>query len=138
MIDRIVQVVVIAFLWFPLAAREKPNVIVILCDDVGFECFSTYGSTEYSTPRLDALAANGIRFDRCHSTPLCTPSRVNLMSGKSNVFNYYDFGIYPKGEPTFANHFQEHGYATAGGGKWPPLKAQAGIQIGKSAWRGKR
>ena len=69
----------------PIAAAEKPNVIMMLCDDVGFECFSAYGSREYSTPRLDALAAGGIRFENCHSTPLCTPSRVNLMSGKSNI-----------------------------------------------------
>ena len=39
------------------------------------------------------------------------------MSGKSNVFNYFDFGIYPKGEPTFANYFKKHGYHVAGGGK---------------------
>ena len=89
--------------------------------------FSVYGSREYSTPRLDALAASGIRFENCHSTPLCTPSRVNLMSGKSNVFNYFDFGIYPKGEPTFANYFKEHGYATAVAGKWQLLTNKGGI-----------
>ena len=111
----------------PLAVAEKPNVIMILCDDVGFECFSAYGSREYSTPRLDALAADGIRFDNCHSTPLCTPSRVNLMSGKSNVFNYFDFGVYPKSEPTFANYFKANGYATAVAGKWQLLTAQGGI-----------
>ena len=111
----------------PFVAADKPNVILILCDDVGFECFSAYGSREYATPRLDALAAQGIRFDNCHSTPLCTPSRVNLMSGKSNVFNYFDFGIYPKGEPTFANYFKDHGYATAVAGKWQLLTAKGGI-----------
>ena len=111
----------------PFVAADKPNVILILCDDVGFECFSAYGSREYATPRLDALAAQGIRFDNCHSTPLCTPSRVNLMSGKSNVFNYFDFGVYPKGEPTFANYFKDHGYATAVAGKWQLLTAKGGI-----------
>lgn len=95
---------------------RRPNVILIMADDIGFECFSSYGSREYSTPRLDKLAADGIRFLNCHSTPLCTPSRVNLMSGKSNVYNYTDFGAYPKGEPTFANHFKKFGYAI--GGKW--------------------
>jgi len=100
-------------------AADKPlNVILILCDDVGFECFSSYGSKEYSTPRLDKLAAEGIRFENCHSTPLCTPSRVNLMTGKSNVFNYVDFGIFPKDEPTFGNHFKKQGYKTAVAGKW--------------------
>ena len=112
---------------FPLAAATQPNILLVMCDDVGFECFSAYGSKEYSTPNLDALAAGGIRFENCHSTPLCTPSRVNLMSGKSNVYNYYDFGIYPKGEPTFANYFKKHGYATAVAGKWQLLTGNGGI-----------
>lgn len=111
----------------PLIAAGKPNIILILCDDVGFECFSSYGSKEYATPRLDALAEGGIRFENCHSTPLCTPSRVNLMSGKSNVFNYYDFGVYPKGEPTFGNYFKAHGYATAVAGKWQLRTENKGI-----------
>lgn len=109
-----------------LAAAKPVNVLLIMADDIGFECFSSYGSEEYSTPRLDALAAAGIRFENCHSTPLCTPSRVNLMSGKSNVFNYEDFGLYPKGEPTFANHFKESGYATAVAGKWQLMNDQDG------------
>ena len=116
---------------FPSHAREKPNVILILADDVGFECFSAYGSREYSTPRLDALASSGTRFNNCHSTPLCTPSRVNLLSGKSNVFNYFDFGIYPKGEPTFGTHFRDHGYATAVAGKWQLLN-EAGTKAFKA------
>lgn len=98
---------------------DKPtNVVLIMADDIGFECFSSYGSKEYSTPRLDALALQGIRFSNCHSTPLCTPSRVNLMTGKSNVFNYVDFGVFPRGEPTFAHHFKKSGYRTAVAGKW--------------------
>jgi len=99
---------------------------MILADDVGYECFGSYGSREYKTPRLDALAAGGIRFVNCHSTPLCTPSRVNLMSGKSNVFNYETFGVYPQGEPTFANHFKQYGYATAVAGKWQLKLNQVG------------
>ncbi|MEC8389183.1 MAG: sulfatase-like hydrolase/transferase, partial [Planctomycetota bacterium] len=109
------------------AESQKLNIVLIMADDVGYECFSAYGSKEFSTPRLDALAAKGIRFDHCHSTPLCTPSRVNLMTGKSNVFNYVDFGVFPKGEPTFANHFKAQGYATAVAGKWQLLTAQSGI-----------
>ncbi|MBT3480736.1 MAG: sulfatase-like hydrolase/transferase, partial [Opitutales bacterium] len=108
-------------------AADKPiNILLIMADDVGFECFSSYGSKEYSTPRLDALAEAGIRFENCHSTPVCTPSRVNLLSGKSNVFNYEDFGIYPKGEPTFAHHFKQSGYATAVAGKWQLLTGEGG------------
>ncbi|MGI9473350.1 MAG: sulfatase-like hydrolase/transferase, partial [Rubripirellula sp.] len=124
---RLLTTFILCLVTLPLTAADKPNIIMILCDDVGFECFSAYGSREYSTPRLDALAAGGIRFKNCHSTPLCTPSRVNLMSGKSNVFNYFDFGIYPKGEPTFGNYFKKHGYSTAVAGKWQLQTVKGGI-----------
>ncbi|MCB1122820.1 MAG: sulfatase-like hydrolase/transferase [Verrucomicrobiae bacterium] len=107
-------------------AGKPLNVVLILADDVGFECFSSYGSKEYKTPRIDALGEQGIRFENCHSTPLCTPSRVNLMTGKSNVFNYIDFGVFPKGEPTFANHFKQFGYKTVVAGKWQLLKEDGG------------
>lgn len=110
----------------PAVSQSKPNIVLIMADDVGFECFGCYGSKEYKTPRVDALAANGIRFTHCHSTPLCTPSRVNLMSGKSNVFNYKDFGIYPKSEPTFAQHFKKYGYTTAVAGKWQLQRKDGG------------
>ncbi|MDG2223189.1 MAG: sulfatase-like hydrolase/transferase [Rubripirellula sp.] len=111
-------------------AENRPlNVLLIMADDIGYECFSSYGSEEYSTPHIDALAKQGVRFTNAHSTPLCTPTRVNLMSGKSNVFNYQDFGIYPTGEPTFANHFKEHGYRTAVAGKWQLQNKQTGKGI---------
>ena len=119
----------LAMLTSVATAADKPiNILLIMADDVGFECFSSYGSKEYSTPRLDALAEAGIRFENCHSTPVCTPSRVNLLSGKSNVFNYEDFGIYPKGEPTFAHHFKQSGYATAVAGKWQLLTEEGGTR----------
>ena len=112
-----------------MATEDPLNVLLIMADDIGFECFSSYGSKEYKTPRIDALAKQGVRFNNAHSTPLCTPTRVNLMSGKSNVFNYQDFGIYPHGEPTFANHFKEHGYRTAVAGKWQLQSKQPGKGI---------
>ncbi len=112
----------LAMLTSVVTAADKPvNILLIMADDVGFECFSSYGSKEYSTPRLDTLAETGIRFENCHSTPICTPSHVNLLSGKSNVFNYEDFLIYPKAEPTFAHQFRQSGYATAVAGKWQLL-----------------
>ena len=46
---------------------KKLNIVLIMADDVGYECFSAYGSKEFSTPRLDALAAKGMHFDHCHS-----------------------------------------------------------------------
>ena len=55
--------------------NEKPNVILIMADDVSWEAFSCYGAEDYSTPHIDALAADGVRFTHCYSTPICTPSR---------------------------------------------------------------
>jgi arylsulfatase A len=97
---------------------SKPNVILIMADDIGFECLSINGSTSYKTPILDSLARNGINFTQAISQPLCTPSRVKIMTGKYN-FRNYDFFTYlnPK-EKTFGNLFKENGYKTAVVGKW--------------------
>ena len=74
-------------------AKERPNIILIMADDIGVECFPSYGGANYQTPVLDRLAATGMRFTHCYSQPLCTPSRVKVMTGKSNVRNYARFGI---------------------------------------------
>ena len=65
----------------------KPNVILIMADDIGFECLSINGSKSYKTPILDSLAKNGINFTKAISQPLCTPSRVKIMTGKYNFRN---------------------------------------------------
>ena len=132
---RFVPVLLLSLSVLVLSARaQNTNVLMIMADDVGFECFGSYGSKEYLTPRLDALARGGIQFNQCHSTPLCTPSRVNLLSGKSNVFNYEDFGIYPKGEATFANYFKSHGYATGIAGKWQLMTKNGGISANEAGF----
>lgn len=100
------------------SAAESPNVILIMADDVGQECFGFSGSRQYSTPHLDRLADSGVRYTKAYSTPLCTPSRVTIMTGKSNVRNYVDFGALKPGERTFARLFRDAGYATAIAGKW--------------------
>jgi arylsulfatase A len=97
---------------------RRPNVVLIMCDDVGYECVMANGGESYATPRLDALAASGMRFTQCHVQPLCTPTRLELMTGQSNVRNYVDFGVLPPGETTFGNLFMDAGYATGICGKW--------------------
>lgn len=82
------------------ALPERPNIVLILADDLGYECLGCYGSASYRTPVLDSLAATGIRFDRCHAQPLCTPSRVKIMTGKHNFRNYKAFGVLDPGEYT--------------------------------------
>jgi len=102
----------------PGAARARPNVVLILADDLGREVLGSYGGTSYPTPNLDRLAAEGMRFERAYTTPLCTPTRVELMTGKYNFRNYERFGYLDPRERTFANHLRDAGYATAIAGKW--------------------
>jgi len=61
------------------------------------------GGESYKTPNLDGLAAAGIRFDRCYVQPLCTPTRVGLMTGISNARNYIEFGSMEPNSTTFGN-----------------------------------
>jgi len=100
------------------AADRPPNIILFMADDVGYECFGCYGSEQYSTPNLDRMAAEGLRFRHCYSQPLCTPSRIKIMTGLSNVRNYAAFSVLREDQKTFAHHLKQAGYKTAIGGKW--------------------
>ena len=87
--------------------KESPNIILIMADDMGYESLSTYGSTSYTTPILDELASNGIKFDNCVAQPLCTPSRVKIMTGLFNYRNYDYFGHLNTNQFTFGNMLKE-------------------------------
>lgn len=91
---------------------------MIMADDVSWEAFGCYGAQDYKTPNLDRLAASGIRFKHCYSTPICTPSRVKIMTGKYNFRNYTHFGYLNPKEKTFGNLMKQAGYSTVIGGKW--------------------
>ena len=99
-------------------AADRPNIILIMADDIGYECFGTYGSEQYQTPNIDRLATNGMRFTHCYSQPLCTPTRVKIMTGLSNVRNYSGFSVLNRSQKTIGHHFRDAGYATAVAGKW--------------------
>lgn len=102
----------------PCAAQRRPNVVVVLADDLGYECLTCNGGQSYETPNLDRLAAGGARFTHAHVQPLCTPTRVQVLTGQYNVRNYVAFGQLKPGEVTFGNLFRTAGYATAIAGKW--------------------
>ena len=85
---------------------------------MGYECLSSYGSISYQTPNLDLLALQGIRFSRCISQPLCTPSRVKIMTGLYNYRNYDYFGNLNTEAYTFGNLMRDAGYSTCISGKW--------------------
>lgn len=99
-------------------AIQKTNIILIMADDMGIETVTSYGGESYNTPNIDKLATEGIRFTNCFSTPLCTPSRVQIMTGKYNFRNYVGFGILNSSEKTFGHYLRENGYKTAVTGKW--------------------
>lgn len=100
------------------APAGRPNLVLILADDLGYECIGANGGSDYSTPVLDKLAATGARFDHCYAQPLCTPSRVQMMTGQLNARNYIKFGHIDPQSVTFAHLLKEAGYATGITGKW--------------------
>lgn len=100
------------------AAARPPNIILIMADDLGYETIGANGGTSYRTPVLDRLAANGARFTHCYVQPLCTPTRVQIMTGQYNVRNYINFGHMDPQAVTFGNLLKPAGYATCIAGKW--------------------
>ena len=99
-------------------AARQPNLILIMADDFGYECVGANGGESYQTPHLDRLAATGIRFEQCYVQPLCTPTRVQLMTGLYNIRNYSSFGRIDRDATTFAHLLKDAGYVTGIAGKW--------------------
>jgi arylsulfatase A len=118
------------------AAETRTNVILIMADDIGYECFGCYGSKQYATPNIDRMAERGMRFTHCYSQPLCTPSRVKIMTGLSNVRNYSAFSVLRRGQNTIGQRFKTAGYHTAIAGKWQLLGAEhySNQFRGKGTW----
>jgi arylsulfatase A len=99
-------------------AARKPNIILIMADDFGYECVAANGGESYQTPNLDKLAAGGVRFENCYVQPLCTPTRVQLMTGMYNSRNYTRFAAIDPNVTTFGSLLKRAGYATGVAGKW--------------------
>lgn len=111
------------------APQGAPNVVVVLLDDVGFGAASTFGGP-VATPVLDALAKQGLRFNRFHTTAICSPTRAALLSGRNAhavgigaVMNSADArpgynGVHARDAATVARILLDNGYNTAAFGKW--------------------
>ena len=110
--------VLFAVLLCGLHAHAKPNIVLILADDLGYETIGANGGISYQTPHIDKLAASGMRFQKCYAQPLCTPTRVQLLTGLYNVRNYTNFGSLDRAQTTFAQRLKAAGYATGIFGKW--------------------
>ena len=100
-----------------VSAATRPNIVLILADDLGAEAINAYGG-EYHTPRIDELARQGVLFTNAHATPLCTPTRVRLLTGMESAKNYKAFGYLDPRARTIGHVMKDAGYATAIVGKW--------------------
>ena len=101
-----------------LSYSQKPNIILILADDLGYKYMSHISNMGYSTPNLDMMAKRGTSFTQCYASPICSPSRHMILTGKYNFRNYRRWGIMDLNNKTIANLLLRSGYATAVYGKW--------------------
>jgi arylsulfatase A len=123
---RFAAILAVAFLPPQAVSAAKPNVIVIMADDLGYGDVSCYGATSLSTPHIDQLAAEGLRFTSGYcSASTCTPTRYSLLTG-TYAFRFKGTGIAPPNSPaiiqpgteTIASILRRAGYATGVVGKW--------------------
>lgn len=120
-----------------LAAAEKPNIVLIYADDIGYGDLSSYGATRVETPNLDSLASRGLRFTDAHcSSATCTPSRYAMLTGQY-AFRQKRARVLPGDAPalilpgriTLASMLKEQGYRTGVVGKW-----HLGLGTGNVDW----
>src|SRR5687767_10602599 len=115
------------------AHQQKPNILFVLVDDMGYRDLSCFGGKRIKTPAIDRLAAEGIAFDRFYvSSPICSPSRVAVMTGQyPNRWRITSFLSSREDDrnrgmahwlsleaPFLAKHLRQGGYYTAHVGKW--------------------
>lgn len=97
-----------------VVADDRPNIVVILCDDMGFSDIGCYGS-EINTPHLDRLAANGLRFTDFHNNAKCSQTRASLLTG---LWHQQSKNLSKPGHVTLAEVLRTAGYNTLMSGKW--------------------
>ncbi len=105
----------------------KPNIVIILIDDIGYEVPQYTGGQSYTTPLMDALSTGGMQFTHCYASAMCSPSRVTLLTGKYGFRNYIDWGFLDTTHKTMANLLKDNGYATCVSGKWQLDGGEASI-----------
>jgi arylsulfatase A-like enzyme len=125
---------------------DAPNILIVLLDDIGFGVTDTFGG-EVHTPTLSRLANQGLRFNRFHTTSICSPTRAALLTGRNHTrvgsgtiaeravaFDGFT-GVIPKEGATVAEVLKHYGYATSAFGKWHNTPATETTSIGpKDRW----
>ncbi|MFO0891918.1 MAG: sulfatase-like hydrolase/transferase [Isosphaeraceae bacterium] len=108
-----------------VAQARRPNVLIILCDDVGYGEFGFQGCKDIPTPNIDSIARNGVRFTQGYNAATyCSPSRAGLLTGRYPTRFGHEFNSVaarmglPTGETTLADRLRSAGYATCAIGKW--------------------
>ena len=111
----------------PLEDQRKPNIVLIVADDLGYGDLGCYGATKIKTPAIDQIALEGIRFTNAYaSSSVCSPSRYSIMTGRyawrtrlqNQVLKNFDKPMIEKDQITIASLLRENGYYTACVGKW--------------------
>jgi arylsulfatase A-like enzyme len=105
--------------------KQKMNILWIVADDLGCGDLGCYGTTDIPTPHLDRLAAEGILFERAYGSPVCSPTRASLLTGRypqdfrmEEALTGDDHGTFHPDPVTAAECFKANGYRTALVGKW--------------------
>ena len=130
--------VLIVLLSTPVVAADRPNIVFILADDMGWSDLGCYGADLYETPNIDSLAANGMKFTDAYAMPVCSPTRAALLTGRHaarvrmtiwsegslkgpqnrKLLQGESLHSLPHSETTLAMLLQKAGYFTALVGKW--------------------
>ena len=108
---------------------NRPNILLLFADDLGYETLGCYGGQDFPTPHLDRLAEQGMRFRRAYTSPVCTPSRMSLYTGTYAMRHQYDTVLpvhlgtrravdFRRRWPTYAQQLRKAGYLTSVTGKW--------------------